>query len=127
MQTGGKFRITNGALIGLTLQEAVYKVGLEILRDAREECPVDTGNLANSLTYRKGPRATTKFAEGIVGTNVTYAPFVEFGHGVITPKNGKYLVWTNKSGKKVFARSVKAMAARPFLGRALEKARRKYG
>lgn len=122
-----KFTFTNPALLGLTSQQAVYKVGMEVLRDAVKGCPVDTGTLARSITYKRGRNASMKIAEGEVGTDVFYAPFVEFGHGEITPKNGKFLVWTNSSGKKVFARSVKAAPARPFLGPALERARMKYG
>jgi HK97 gp10 family phage protein len=95
-----KFRLTNpGLATGLT-EKAVNIAMLEIWRDARETAPVDTGNLANSI-IPDGPFAKGLEAYGYVGTNVTYAPFVEFG--------------------------TKYMPARPFLGRALEAARRKYG
>lgn len=73
---------------------------LEIWRDARFAAPVDTGNLANSI-IPDGPYTLGSTVTGKVGTNVYYAPFVEFG--------------------------TRFMAARPFLGPALEKARRKYG
>lgn len=96
-----KFTFTNPGLVGLTAQQAVYKVGMEILRDAVKSCPVDTGTLARSITYKRGRDASTKLAAGDVGTDVFYAPFVEFG--------------TSRA------------AAQPFLGPALERARMKYG
>lgn len=40
---------------------------------AKEDCPVDTGNLRNSITHTAGPQGSE-----YVGTNVEYAPYVEF-------------------------------------------------
>lgn len=95
-----KFTVTNPGVARACMERAVEKAMLEIWRDARFDCPVDTGNLANSITP-DGPHELGMKVYGTVGTNVSYGPFVEFGTG--------------------------RMPARPFLGRALEKARRKYG
>lgn len=73
---------------------------------AKEDCPVDTGRLRNSITY-----ATTSYQspananppdyqlqgkpaenEVVVGTNVEYAPYVEYGD------------MNHKVGKKHFLR-----------------------
>lgn len=77
-------------------------VGKEILRRttkvdrrAKELCPVDTGRLRSSITNRV-VRDSQGIA-GIVGTNVSYALFVEFG--------------------------TRYMAAQPFLRPALDAAR----
>jgi len=75
-------------------KEKVRIVAAEVLADTVRLCPVDTGNLARSYRMQEIPNGYR------VGTNVYYAPFVEFG--------------TYK------------MAAQPHLGPALEKARRKY-
>lgn len=48
--------------------------GLLAERYAKQECPVDTGNLRNSISHKQD--FGEKFA--IVGTNVEYAPYVEF-------------------------------------------------
>lgn len=41
---------------------------------AKMLCPVDTGNLRNSITHqRTGPK------EEVIGSNVEYAPYVELG------------------------------------------------
>lgn len=43
-------------------------------RYAKEECPVDTGNLQNSIAHAaQGPNTES------IGTNVHYAPYVELG------------------------------------------------
>lgn len=41
---------------------------------AKRLCPVDTGNLRNSITHQQWDDKTE-----IIGTNVEYAPFVELG------------------------------------------------
>ena len=50
---------------------------IQIQRRAKKNCPVDTGRLRASITYRLGKDSTGLVGE--VGTNVEYATFVEFG------------------------------------------------
>lgn len=48
---------------------------------AKEETPVDTGRLRNSEDYKVEE-------DGVyIGTNVEYAPFIEYGHGSYTGKH----------------------------------------
>ena len=60
-------------------------------------CPVDTGNLRNSITHTVDGAGQKTY----IGTNVEYAPYVELGHsqesGRYVPKLGKRLVasWVN--------------------------------
>lgn len=42
---------------------------------AKRICPVDTGRLRNSITHKQEGTDTE-----VIGTNVEYAPYVEFGH-----------------------------------------------
>ena len=56
-------------------RRVVAEVAYEIEADAKELCPVDTGRLRSSITTALA--ATYPGAE--VGTNVEYAPYVEFG------------------------------------------------
>lgn len=42
---------------------------------AKELCPVDTGNLRNSITHATEDEGHTV----VIGTNVEYAPYVELG------------------------------------------------
>ena len=70
-------------------EKELQLTALEIERDAKLNAPVDTGMLRASIT------STGSGSEYEIGTNVEYAPFVEYG--------------------------TKYMAARPFLFPAFEK------
>ena len=52
---------------------AVEEVGLAAEGFAKRKCPVDTGNLRNSITH------VTDGDTAYVGTNVEYAAYVELG------------------------------------------------
>jgi phage gpG-like protein len=65
-----------------------------------------TGNLGRSITHRMLTSKTAKKQRGVVGTNVSYAMFIEFGR---RPKNSR---WTKP---------------RPFMQNAIEKVKRSLG
>lgn len=106
------FRWKKQSLLGMSAQQAVDLVGMEMVANTKRilsrvvyDTPMSdsyrrTGNLRRSYQYKRG-NATGKTASGVVGTNVEYAPYVEFG--------------------------TKFMKARPHLRPAMEMARRKYG
>jgi len=48
-------------------------IGMEAEGYAKDECPVDTGRLRNSISHQ------IEDNEVYIGTNVEYAPYVEFG------------------------------------------------
>jgi len=56
------------------IEAILEKAAIEINNEAKILCPVRTGNLRASITYVH----LKKFLWG-VGTNVEYAPYVEFG------------------------------------------------
>lgn len=58
-----------------TIEREVQRSLLNIQRGAKERCPVDTGRLRNSIATERDEDGLS----GAVGTNVQYAPFVEFG------------------------------------------------
>lgn len=64
-------------LHGAPILDAMRDSVLVIQRDARINAPVDTGRLRASIT----PEITTNTQDviGIVGSNVIYAPYQEFG------------------------------------------------
>ena len=83
------------------LVKAAISVGMLTSGYAQDLCPVDTGNLRDSITHAysdEGKKVTL-----IVGTNVYYAPFVELGHhqqpGRFVPKIKKRLVRSWVPGK----------------------------
>lgn len=55
---------------------ALAKMGEVVEGHAKDECPVDTGNLRNSLTHEAGEEDGTPCE--YVGSDVEYAPYVEF-------------------------------------------------
>lgn len=58
-------------------ENALVATGYAVQNAARALCPVDTGRLRSSITMRKGRDSTGFYVE--IGTNVSYAAFVEFG------------------------------------------------
>lgn len=59
------------------VNKAVAKAARNIERSAKRYCPVDTGRLRSSITSVIGQQ-DGEFV-GVVGSNVKYAPHVEFG------------------------------------------------
>lgn len=57
------------ARIGIALEE----IGITAEGYAKMKCPVNTGNLRNSITHVVDDKAA------YIGTNVEYAPYVEMG------------------------------------------------
>ncbi len=52
---------------------ALERIGLQAEGYAKDLCPVDTGNLRNSITHTSDSKAA------YIGTNVTYGKYVELG------------------------------------------------
>lgn len=108
--------ISNKRMVLEELNKACSK-GLEMCggtaeSHAKEYCPVDTGNLRNSITHEaEGDRSMA------IGTATSYAPYVELGHhqepGRYVPAIGKRLVREFVPGK-------------PYLRPALENHRGEY-
>ena len=57
----------------INTREDLYRLGLMVQNEARRLAPVDTGRLRASITVKRTPDGVT------VGTNVEYAPYVEYG------------------------------------------------
>ena len=62
---------------GTPMRDAMRTATLLVVRDAKLNAPVDTGRLRASITPEV--RVMTKVVQGIVGSNVVYAPFQELG------------------------------------------------
>lgn len=71
--------IDNSDLIEQATNEAIVKaleaMGLQAEGYAKMKCPVDTGNLRNSITHETDDNEMVER----IGTNVEYAPYVEYG------------------------------------------------
>lgn len=64
------------------VEKALNVIGLVAERYAKELCPVDTSRLKNSISHEVDENTV------YVGTNVEYAPYVEFGTGKFAEGGG---------------------------------------
>lgn len=104
-------------------KEVVNTSAINIQREAKKRCPVDTGRLRSSIRMEF-------FEDGLagqVGTDVQYAPAVEFGTAPheIRPKKKKALYWPGADHpvKRVMHPGTKP---HPFLFPAAEQERPKF-
>lgn len=93
------------------LQQGAKKIQNDAKRLIKAKNAFDTGRLHGSITVEKIPDGYS------VGTNVEYAPYIEYGTGIRgdpTVNHTTRAAWHYKSGKEV-EREVKGMRARPYL------------
>lgn len=98
---------------------------IEVQNEAKRLCPVDTGRLRSSITYEL---RQSDHPYAVVGTDVTYARFIENGTGIygphktpIRPVRAKFLAFKPRgSAVTVFARQIRGRPATPFLKPALD-------
>jgi len=81
------FEKDNNRLIKKKMKEAMFKVASIVHADAVKRCPVDTGRLRQSIRIIK---ADDK--EAIVGTDLDYASYVEFGTPQMVKAHGEHRV-----------------------------------
>lgn len=86
---------------------AMERCGLQAEGYAKDLCPVDTGNLRNSITH------AVEGKSAYIGTNVGYAPYVELGTGIYT-SGGRPTPWVyqDEEGNWHYTRG---NPAQPFL------------
>ena len=81
-------------LANLDISKALNKACLVVENEAKRLCPVDTGDLRNSITHEVDDGV------GIVGTNKEYAPYVEYGTGIFAVEgNGRDTPWSYQDDK----------------------------
>lgn len=73
---------------------ALEKCGLTAEGYAKKLCPVDTGNLRNSITHAVDEDEPAAY----VGTNSEYGPYVELGTGVYYP-GGRQEPWVYQDAR----------------------------
>ena len=95
------------------MEQALNKACILVENQAKENCPVDTGELRMSIThYVEGDT-------GVVGTNKQYAPYVEYGTGLFAREgNGRQTPWSYQDAKGEW-HSTKGQKPQPFLVPAL--------
>lgn len=106
-------------LENIDLEAPLTKACLLVENDAKRKCPVDTGQLRQSITHE------IEGNTGVVGTNVEYAPYVEYGTGIeARDGNGRQTPWSYQraDGKWITTEGNKPQ---PFLEPALLKNEKK--
>lgn len=90
------------------------KAGSMVERDAKRNCPVDTGNLRSSITHEVVDETCA------IGTNVEYAPYVHQGTGIYaTDGSGRNTPWSYQDEEGHWHTTI-GMPPRPFLTSALD-------
>jgi hypothetical protein len=102
----------------------IERSAINIEREAKNACPVDFGILRSSIEKTVDASDAGRILSAEVGTNVEYAPFVEFGtgSGVSVPAGQEEFAmqFKGKTGRK------RNYPARPFLFPAWERERPKF-
>lgn len=88
---------------------ALEKCGLTAEGYAKKLCPVDTGNLRNSISHTVDEGDTTAY----IGTNAEYAPYVELGTGKYA-EGGRPTPWVYQDANGNYHRT-RGNKAQPYL------------
>jgi HK97 gp10 family phage protein len=83
-------------LTGTMMLQAIRDCALIVLASAKQKAPVDTGRLRASITPEVRPHRDA--VRGIVGSNVEYAPWQEFGTRPHWPPPGALERWARRHG-----------------------------
>lgn len=101
--------------------EAMGKACALVERAAKEKAPKGNGALRNSITSRV--EETAEGVEGIVFTQLEYAPYVEFGTGLFAEEEGRKDVPWHYQDDEGNWHSTSGQHPQPFLRPALEENR----
>ena len=94
------------------IKKALEECGLTAERYAKEKCPVDTGNLRNSITHQMDGDNKV-----LIGSNTSYAAYVELGTGKYAD-GGRKTSWVYEDSKGNW-HMTNGQKAQPYLKPAL--------
>ena len=96
------------------IRKALEQSCLIVEGDAKTKCPVDSGQLRQSINHKVEDNA------GWVSTNVEYAPYVEIGTGIYsTQGGGRQTPWVYQDASGEWHRT-SGSKPQPFMKPALE-------
>jgi HK97 gp10 family phage protein len=95
------------------IARALETIGLVAERYAKEKAPVDTGRLRNSISHQVDDETV------YVGTNVEYAPYLEFGTGKFAESGGRPTPWSYQDSKGEW-HTTNGMKPQPYLRPAID-------
>lgn len=88
---------------------ALERCGSQAEGYAKDLCPDDTGNLRSRIDHKVDPQKQVAY----VGTNVSYAPYVELGTGIYYP-GGRKTPWRYKDTEGNW-HTTRGQEAQPFI------------
>jgi HK97 gp10 family phage protein len=94
------------------IKKALEECGLTAERYAKEKCPVDTGNLRNSIAHQMDGDNKV-----LIGSNTSYAAYVELGTGKYAD-GGRKASWVYEDSKGNW-HMTNGQKAQPYLKPAL--------
>ena len=94
-------KVNDPALLGEPLRGFFNKATLTIQRDTMQLTPVDTGRLRASITTSIDPSPMPLY--GLVGTNVEYGPYIEYGTHPHFPPIAALRRWAKAHGINPYA------------------------
>ena len=101
-------------LSNIKLEETLNKACILVENEAKLACPVKNNQLRASITHEV--EGTT----GVIGSNLVYAPFVEYGTGIYASKGGGCnSPWSYQDAEGNWYTTV-GMKPQPFLEPALQ-------
>lgn len=89
------------SLVGKPMMDGIHAASLMVLRDAKINVPVDTGQLKSSLIA--DVKVQSNVVMGVVGSNKSYAPYVELGTKPHFPPLAALEVWAKRHGTTAVA------------------------
>lgn len=112
--------LLNGGL-DARIKGAMYRACLYVEGEAKRLCPVDDGQLRQSITH--DVEVSASGVTGYVGTNVEYAPYVHQGTGVYSSDGGgRQTAWVYRTAEGKFYKT-KGQKPKPFLKQAMLKSK----
>lgn len=101
------------------VNKALEIIGLTAERYAKELCQVDTGRLRNSISHQVDDNTV------YIGTNVEYAPYLEFGTGKFAEGGGRPTPWSYQDSSGEW-HTTNGMKPHPYLRPAIERHMSEY-
>lgn len=105
----------------IDIKDCLLKGSLLVEGTAKTKCPVDTGQLRNSITHNYFVTNNTMGYE--IGTNYEYAPYVEYGTGLYAANDdGRKTPWSYQDSEGNW-HTTKGQKPQPYLQPALNENR----
>ena len=125
-EVSAKLGTIAAGLTGHPMMKVMEEIVAIVTRDARLGAPVDTGHLKNSIVgYAETHGSLKQHIQGVVGSNLAYAPYVELGTKPHMPPISALQVWARRHNIPAYlvARKIamKGIKPRYFLKKAHDK------